>query len=85
LAFFFYFTRSYASSVQLFRAQRGGDELTARNIHALEMEADTAITSLAPLFATSHLPSEPCNKLMKNMTTTENTGNKDELLYTIMQ
>lgn len=61
----------------LVRAQRGVDELTARNIHA-----DVMITSLTPLFATFHPPREPCNKLMKNMTT-ENIDNKRELRYNV--
>jgi hypothetical protein len=46
------------------------------------MNADIMITSLTPLFATFHPPREPCNKLMKNMTT-ENIGNKSELRYNI--
>jgi hypothetical protein len=41
------------------------------------------ITSLTPLFATSHPPREPCNKLMKDMTTTANTGDKGELRYNV--
>jgi hypothetical protein len=67
----------------LFRAQRGGDELTAQNIHALQRDSDVTGRSLTHLFATSHPPRGPCNKSMQNMTTTENTGNKGEMGYNV--